>query len=73
MKENIPFFVNLNYFATGEGATDSCALVWAYTKKEALEKLLENYLHPTVVESIMKAEEWGALHEFSFHLYRNYS
>ena len=42
MKENIPFFVNLNYFATGEGATDSCALVWAYTKKEALEKFLRN-------------------------------
>lgn len=40
---------------------------------EKIRGILKDYLAPTVVDAIMDAEVGHALHEFNFHLYRNYS
>jgi hypothetical protein len=110
------YFVYFQYFATCEGMTDSCAVVFEHTEKKAIEKflragmmkhltdeshiqdginyfkhgvriynlevkrnhkkvrdILKDYLAPIVVDSIMEASAEHALHEFNFHLYRNFS
>lgn len=110
------YFIYFQYFATGEGMTDSCALVFEYTEKKAIEKFIRNgmmknitdeahiqeginyfkqgvriynlavkrnhikvirilkdYLTPAVIDAILDAEKDHALHEFNFHLYRNFS
>ena len=120
MKNNIKpyksYFLYFQYFATGEGMTDSCGLVFAHTKKKAIAEflrkgmmkdltdekhiqegidyfsvgvvvydmnikknipkikdILKDYVSSNVVESIIDAKESHALHEFHFHLYRNFS
>ena len=37
-KLHTPYFLYFQYFATGEGMTDSCALVFEHSKKKAIEK-----------------------------------
>jgi hypothetical protein len=115
-KPYTPYFIYFQYFATGEGMTDSCALVFEHTEIKAIEKflragilnhstddkhikegiayfkrgvkiynlsvkrnhekvrdILKDYLTPTLIDAIIEAAMGHGLHEFNFHLYRNFS
>ena len=110
------YFLYFQHFATCEGMTDSCGLVFAHSKKKAIAEflrkgmmndladekhiqegidyfsvgvvaydmnikknipkikdILKDYVSSNVVEAIIDANESHALHEFHFHLYRNFS
>jgi hypothetical protein len=53
----------------------ACQVFDLHNKKDQkrVREILDYFLTPNTIEAIIEAEDANALHEFTFHLYRNFS
>lgn len=75
-KTMLEYSTDKKHFEEGVKYFGYCTQIWnlrAKKDRKAIREALAMFLTPNVIDRIIEAEDAHALHEFSFHLYRNFS